>query len=153
MSRLSTLAIVAGLLLPAFAFAQTTPAPAPSGQSPASVTATCKDGTPYSGQTRSHACQGHGGVKTWNTAAASGTAASSTAASTAPSSKTPSAASTQQAAPGGGPGQVWVNSSSKVYHCQGDKYYGKTKHGSYMTEAAAKAAGNKPVGGKACSSS
>jgi hypothetical protein len=58
---------------------------------------------------------------------------------------------TQAAAPGGGPGMVWVNSSSKVYHCPNDRWYGKTKSGEYMTEADAKAKGNRADHNKPCS--
>jgi DNA uptake protein ComE-like DNA-binding protein len=43
--------------------------------------------------------------------------------------------------PGGGPGMVWVNPETKVFHRQGDKWYGKTKNGKYMTEADAVKAG------------
>ncbi len=57
----------------------------------------------------------------------------------------------ETAAVGGGDGKVWVNSASKVYHCPGTKYYGKTKAGEYMSEADAKAAGNHAVNKKACS--
>jgi hypothetical protein len=57
----------------------------------------------------------------------------------------------KDAAPGGGPDKVWVNLNSSVYHCYGDRYYGKTANGRYMTEAAAKSAGAKGAGGKTCS--
>ncbi len=40
-------------------------------------------------------------------------------------------------APGGGPGMVWVNSETKVYHKEGSRFYGRTKNGKYMTEAEA----------------
>jgi hypothetical protein len=64
------------------------------------------------------------------------------------SSKTKAAPMEQ--APGGGNGKVWVNTSSKVYHCEGDKYYGKTKKGEYMAEADAKAKGFHGKQGKSC---
>jgi hypothetical protein len=54
-------------------------------------------------------------------------------------------------AAGGGPGLVWVNSDSNVYHCYGTTYYGKTKQGSYMSEVDAKAKGAHADHGHACS--
>jgi competence protein ComEA len=38
-------------------------------------------------------------------------------------------------------GMVWVNLESKVFHLEGDRWYGKTKRGKFMMEADAIAAG------------
>jgi hypothetical protein len=38
-------------------------------------------------------------------------------------------------------GMVWVNLSTKVFHREGDRYYGNTKNGKFMTEAEALQAG------------
>lgn len=53
-------------------------------------------------------------------------------------------------AQGGGNGQVWVNLDSKIYHYEGDRFYGKTKNGKYMNEQDAVRAGYRAskTGGK-----
>lgn len=84
------------------------------------------------------------------------TAVSAPAAGTAKTTPASGAATKKSAMPavaaaGGGAGKVWVNSKSKTYHCFGDKWYGKTKAGEYMTEADAKAKGNHAEKGKNCS--
>lgn len=114
-------------------------------QTPASVTATCKDGTSFAGTSRRGACRGHGGVQSWTTPAAGAAAA------TVPPAASATQRRTAAAAGAAGAGQVWVNTSTRVYHCPGDEYYGKTKHGEYLSEAAAKAQGDRPSHGKSCS--
>lgn len=62
-----------------------------------------------------------------------------------PAAKTPAVPKAAPAAkvvvPPAGKGMVWVNPDSKVYHKEGSRWYGKTKKGSYMTEAEAIRAG------------
>jgi len=137
-----------------------TPASAPAGS-----TGLCRDGSYWTGATKKGACHGHKGVQDWygTTVPASGGAAAPTAATPAAATAgtaatsapvvAPKAASAPAVAqaPGGGAGQVWVNSSTKVYHCPSDRWYGKTKSGAYMSEAEAIAQGNHADHGKACS--
>lgn len=130
---------------------------AAQAQAPAGSTGECKDGTYSSASSKRGACAGHGGVKDWYDAKkAAATETKTPAAMPAPgASPSKSAAKPSEmpttAAAGGGEGKVWVNTSSKVYHCSTDKWYGKTKKGEYMSEADAKAKGNHADHGKACS--
>ena len=151
---------------------------AQQASAPAGSTGQCKDGSYSSAAAKKGACRGHKGVQEWYaTAGARGTSAAkpAAAAKVAPAAAaapmapaaTPTAAApavtrrgaaashampapAANAAPGGGPGMVWVNASSKVYHCSTDKWYGKTKQGSYMSEADARAKGNHAEHGKSC---
>jgi hypothetical protein len=117
-----SLALGVGLMLSAHGFAQTSAA-APT--KPAASAAAAKNGATV----------------------ANPVAPAATATTVAPAKPTPAATP----AAGGGDGKVWVNTASKVYHCAGTKYYGKTKAGAYMTEAEAKAKGNHANNKKACS--
>ena len=134
---LLSVVLAAGLILPIGAA---------HAQSTGTVTATCKDGTAFTGTKRAGACRGHGGVQSWGEATSPANALSQPGAQPAPTT-------TQRTTPApGGAGQVWVNTASKVYHCPGTRWYGKTKQGSYMSEAEARAQGARPDHGKACTS-
>jgi Protein of unknown function (DUF3761) len=149
-------------------------------QAPAGSTGQCKDGTYSTAASKQGACRGHQGVKEWYAAAPAAAAAKTAAPAVAATPTAPAPVAPKVAAPaptpaapapaapaakaspaskaaamtqaaGGGPGLVWVNTSSNVYHCSGSTYYGKTKEGSYMSEADAKAKGAHPDHGHACS--
>jgi len=157
--QLKAVLLSVGLLGALGAQAQQLPADAPAG-----TTVQCKDGSYASPDTKSGACRGHKGIKTWygkadakagaaSPAPAPGAATTTPAApAAAPAAKAPAASdpSKMAAAPGGGAGKVWANDETKVYHCMGDRYYGKTKKGEYMTEADAKAKGMHASHNKAC---
>ncbi len=147
---------------------------APPADAPGGTMGMCKDGTYSSSAEKKGACRGHKGVTDWygdeaaaktktgsmpavsERAAAPPPSAAMTKTSAAAKPATPAVAGRSSGAPmtpaaGGGAGQVWANDSSKVYHCNGDKWYGKTKHGEYMSESDAKAKGFHADRGKACS--
>lgn len=143
-------ALVSSVSFSAWAQSGAAPAPAvsaaqtaPPSAGAAAVSAVCKDGSPFSGATLKGACRGHGGVDKKAALASSSTKPPPLAQST-------KSAATVPAAVGGGAGQVWGNASTKVYHCQGDRYYGKTKKGEYMSESDAQAKGFHASRGKTC---
>ena len=151
-----TLLAAAGLLAALGAQAQQLPAGAPAG-----TTLQCKDGSFASPDTKSGACRGHKGIQTWYGKADAQPAAAAAASAAAPAAEAPAAVpagkpaarpdpATMAAAPGGGAGKVWANDETKVYHCMGDRYYGKTKKGEYLSEAEAKAKGMHASHNKAC---
>jgi hypothetical protein len=152
---------------PAAPAAKAAPTAMASGPAPAGATGLCKDGTYWTGASKSGACSGHQGVQAWYGAAAAAAAPAATAPpvaapvrqappaptyAPAPSyAPAPGTVPSAAPAPGGGAGLVWLNPSSKTYHCPGDKWYGKTKSGQYVTEQQAVASGYHPDHGKACS--
>ena len=158
----SSLLAATALAVTAMIASQAGVAQAPAG-APAGATGLCNDGSYWTGASKSGACRGHKGVKTWYAAAAAAPTPAATptapapaapAAAAAPAAKTAAKTKTTASttpAPGGGPGMVWLNTSTKVYHCYGTKYYGTTKAGAYMTEADAKAKGAHADAGKPCS--
>src|SRR5215471_5886729 len=96
---LLSFALIAGLFLPIGAI---------RAQDTNPVTATCKDGTAFTGTKRSGACRGHGGVQSW------GATAATTGPVSTPSQPAarPAPTRSQGAAPAPtGAGQVWVNTS------------------------------------------
>jgi hypothetical protein len=131
-TQIRALAIAVGLFCAASGFAQTATTNALNTATTAASTA------------------GTNAVNTAKTNATAAVAAKVNPPASAPAAAPASAAAPAKVAVGGGAGKVWVNDSSKTYHCEGSKFYGKTKTGAYMSEADAKSKGNHAVKGKAC---
>ena len=163
MKALALSVVLVGAIGAAAAFAAAPPGP-PSG-----TMGLCKDGSYSSSAEKKGACRGHKGVKEWygeETAPAAkpaserapappassmaATTATTTAKTTSPAVAGRTSGAPMEPAAGGGAGKVWANTSTKVYHCSGDKFYGTTKHGDYMSESDAKAKGYHADHGKAC---
>ncbi len=53
----------------------------------------------------------------------------------APQRRAPSSSSSSEYQAPPSSGMVWVNLDTKIFHREGDRWYGRTKHGKYMSEA------------------
>ena len=144
-----------GIMVAGLALTLTRPAFA---QAPAGATAQCRDNSYYTGASHRGACARHGGVQQWLATQTAAPPAKSASANPAPApSRSTARRSPSATAPGpatptsyNSGDRVWVNTSSKVYHCPNDPWYGKTTKGEYMDEAQAKADGYRPDHNRAC---
>ena len=119
------------------------------------ATGLCKDGTEFTGASKRGACRGHKGLKEWyadseesETEIAAPPAKSASSTNKAEASEPPTRKA--KAAPAAGSGQVWVNTNSKIYHCEDSRFYGNTKEGEYMSEGEAKDKGYRANRRQAC---
>ena len=154
----------------ALAIAGAAHAQTPAG-APAGATAQCRDGTWSSQVRRDAACADHNGVRTWYGASDSPTNTPAPAMmppqtfpkstpQTMPNAQTPTTGTQMGSRPtlpggmsrpsGGGSGRVWVDRSSRTYVCDGERGYGTSSGGSYMSEADAAAQGNRAANGASC---
>ena len=147
--------MVLGLMAPAAVRAQSGQTP-PSNTNPStdsSQTTPTKKSKKSKSSTTANTSGGTSGSAAGGGTSGSAAAPASSTKSAAPSvAATPATADTHAAnntktsAVGStppSPGMVWVNTSTKVYHKSGSKYYGNTKQGKWMSEADAQKAGFK----------
>ena len=144
----------------------TAPAAAPAAEAstarspkaaPKDATGQCTDGSYTTAKTKERGCLKHGGVKTWY--GATPVSASSAAAAPAPPPHQHPAARRWPRPPRRHRPRLHrirptcgSTSPPRRITVPGTKWYGTTKHGKYMSEADAKAAGFHPSYGKSCSS-
>jgi len=89
---------------------------------------------------------GNGGAATKNATAPSPSTQPPAPTPSEPAANPPARKEAPSASQGNpGPGMVWVNLDSGVYHYEGSRYYGKTKNGKYISEADAVKAGYRPA--------
>ncbi len=105
------------------------------------ATALCNDGSFSQSKQKRGACSRHNGVKIWY-----GQKTKSNFKQTPKKSPIAhnSAPYVQEET------MVWVNLNSGIFHCQGSRWYGKTKRGQSMPQTQALAKKYKPFGKKLC---